>query len=153
MRRFPPVSGILGASLDDLRRSAEDRLRNRETKLSCCLEVYDKVELRRLLDRQLGRTRALQDPVDEACRTPERLEPVVAVPEQATVLDETSNGRVGRWNATARRVRNDLPPKPADLTGHRQHEERIGVAARRRIECTLQVRGNVCDAHLQPDRL
>jgi hypothetical protein len=51
-------------SLDDLVGAGEDRWGHGETELLGGLQINDQLEGRRLLDRQIGRLGALEDPSD-----------------------------------------------------------------------------------------
>jgi len=59
------ISAIRHPSLDDLVGKGEDSLRDRQSKRLGGLQVDDKLEPGRLLNRQIGRSGALQDFVDE----------------------------------------------------------------------------------------
>src|SRR6516162_4795777 len=56
----PASEGEGCRSLDDLVGTGEDRRRDRQAKRLGGLEVYDQLEGRRLLNRQIGRLSALQ---------------------------------------------------------------------------------------------
>jgi len=51
--------------LDDLVRTSENRLRNREPESLCRLEVDPELERRRLFDRNVGGLRAAEDAIHE----------------------------------------------------------------------------------------
>ena len=70
------------ASFNDFVRPPQHLLRNRQTDLLCGLEIDDQLELRRLLDRQIGRLRSLEDFVHLICDAP------VAVGEVRPVVHE-----------------------------------------------------------------
>src|SRR5258708_32828605 len=76
-----------GCSINDLIRLSQQRLRDREAEGFGGLEVDDQLELRRLLDREIPRLRALEDLVDEESRAPEEIRVVRAVTDESTSLD------------------------------------------------------------------
>jgi hypothetical protein len=57
-------------SLDQAIRSGEHLRRNRQSDLLRRLQIDHQLELRRLLDRQVGRLGSLQDSVHEICDAP-----------------------------------------------------------------------------------
>src|SRR5882762_7073894 len=77
----------VGPSLDHLIRSQQQRRRDGEADGLGRLEVDDQLELRRLLDREIPRLRALEDLVDEESRAPEEIRVVRAVTDESTSLD------------------------------------------------------------------
>ena len=58
------TSGSQGSLLNKLIRPQQQRWRNREAERLGGLHIDDKLELRQLLDREIGRFRALEDLVD-----------------------------------------------------------------------------------------
>jgi hypothetical protein len=71
-RRHPGIR-FAGPSLDHLVRPLQERLRNRQAERLRGLEVDDQLELRRLLDGQVGRLGALEDLVDVSGRAAEQV--------------------------------------------------------------------------------
>src|SRR6266851_10531837 len=65
-----PGARALPYSLDDLIGPQEERLRDRQAERLRGLEVDDQLELRRLLDRNIGRPSALQNLVHIGCGAP-----------------------------------------------------------------------------------
>src|SRR5881628_887952 len=59
-----------GRSLDNLVRPQQHRLRDGQAERLGGLQIDDQLELRGLLDRQVRRLRALEDFIDQSCRTP-----------------------------------------------------------------------------------
>jgi len=57
------------ASFDHLVGNSEQRRRDRDTEPVCGLEVDDRLELGRLLDRDIGDFRAFEDKIDNLCAT------------------------------------------------------------------------------------
>src|SRR5450631_2358803 len=72
-----------GPSLNHFVGAQQYRLRNREAERLRCLEVDDKVELGRLLDRQVGRIGALENLVHIASGATEKVSKVRSIGHQA----------------------------------------------------------------------
>ena len=67
-------------SLDQPIRSGEHLRRDRQADLLRSLEINHQLELRRLLDRQIGGLRSLQDSVHEICYAPVPSVPRLVLP-------------------------------------------------------------------------
>src|SRR5207249_1039473 len=68
--------------LNDLRRLAEDRLRDGQAHGAGSFQVDDKIELARLLDGKVARFSALQNPIDVSGDASPALDGVAAVDEK-----------------------------------------------------------------------
>src|SRR5437762_1685036 len=91
-------------SLNDLRRLDQDRLWDSEPKGLSCLEIDREVKLRGLLDRQIGRVSALENPVDIAAGTPIQIWEVGPIGHEATRLREQPSLRDRRQPMLSREV-------------------------------------------------
>src|SRR5262245_28699667 len=75
-------SSVLVSSLDHLVRARQQCRRKREAERLGGREVDHQLELRRLLDRQVGRLRASEDLVDLNCTLPSKITDVGAVGDE-----------------------------------------------------------------------
>src|SRR5437870_9652669 len=91
-RRPPGPSAERARSLFEQAVGAQaERVRNREAKRLCGLEVDDQLEARRPFDRQIGRLGALEDSVDEERCPPVEIALPRAVGHEAASLSETAD--------------------------------------------------------------
>src|SRR5512144_3014119 len=110
--------------LDDLVRSQQQRLWDREAERLRGLEVDYQLELGRLLDGQLGGPGTLEDLVHEDRRAPPDVVDVRAVAHQTAGLDVLPELVHGREPAPSRQLR-DAPGVRVENSG-REHEYQIG---------------------------
>ena len=74
-------------SLNDLVRPPEHRWRDRQVERLGGFQVDHQLELRWLLDRQIGRLGALEDLIDVGGRAPEEIRVISTVTNKSTGLD------------------------------------------------------------------
>src|SRR6516164_3086766 len=86
----PAQSGRSPASLDDLVGAAEEGKRNRQAEGFCGLQIDYQLELRRLLDRKVGRFDALQDLVDVVSRKPVHVGDTRPIGHQSASFDPSA---------------------------------------------------------------
>src|SRR5947199_5986182 len=79
-------------SFDDSIRPVQHRLRNRHADLLGCLEVDHQLKLRWLLDRKIGRLRALEDLVDVGSSPPRQIDTARPVHDEATSFRKPAGG-------------------------------------------------------------
>src|SRR4030088_2295386 len=115
------IVGIVPPSrrlLDHLVGAHEDRRRNRDVKRSRRLQVPGQDEARRLLDRQIGRARALEDRVSKRGGAAVTLVEVGTVGHHSAVLRLGHEG-VDRRKMACKRQRCDLSPASEHhIVGH-----------------------------------
>ena len=75
-------------SLDDLVGTGKDRRRDRQPERLCGLQVDDKFEPGRLLNRQIGGSGALEDLVDECGGALRVLSPCLSIGQEAAAFNE-----------------------------------------------------------------
>ena len=105
------------ASFYHLIRAQQERFRDRQAECLCGLEVDDQLEFGWLLDRELARARASEDPVGQRSAALVVLLVAGPVKHQATVPDlrRKRNG-VGRWYLSASSA--TLPVSEHHVVGH-----------------------------------
>src|SRR5438034_3814770 len=77
-----------GCSFDHLVGTQQKLSMNGQSEHSCRLEIYNKVELARLLDRYFGRFCAFEDLVDVRSGAPEKVAQICTIRKQTTDLHE-----------------------------------------------------------------
>src|SRR5262249_9081952 len=95
-----------GRSLNNLIRPPQQGRRDRQAEGSGGLEVDDELELRRLLHRQVGGLRALEDPVDVAGCAPQHVRVVRSVNHAPAFLGEVAI-REDPWEVMRRGIVDD----------------------------------------------
>src|SRR2546430_15366104 len=77
-----------GCSFDHLVGTQQKLSMNSQSERSCRLEIYNKVELARLLDRYFGRFCAFEDLVNVQSGAPEKVTQICTIRKQTTGLHE-----------------------------------------------------------------
>src|SRR5258708_12283807 len=103
------VRGPSTPSFDRPVGAQQHRFRNRETNGLGSLEIDDKFEFDRLLDRKVARFGPLEDAVDVCCQTPPRVEDAGEVGHDPTVRDVIQITVEGR-NPMSPATLNNLAP-------------------------------------------
>src|SRR5262245_19016898 len=120
------------SSFDHLVGTLEQRGRNFEAKCILGLEIDHKLELGRLLDRQVTGPFTLEDAIDIGCCLPVCLEQLNPIRHQTAAGDEVA-GRIDRRQAVPGGERDD---RSTVRRGEevRQHEERAIGCARKLLD-------------------
>src|SRR6266446_5649947 len=94
-----------GSSFDDLIRTNQQRLRNRQAERLRRLQVDDEFELRGLLDGKVGGLGALEDLIDEVCGAPPQVSDIDPVRHEPASIYELPIPIHRRQPALGRKVR------------------------------------------------
>src|SRR6266436_1387911 len=127
-------------SVNDVIRALQDRWRDRQPDRLRGSEIYDQLDLRGLLDREVGGFGALEELVHVTGRAPIQVKLVWAIDHETAGLRVLRRPPINRWEAPLRRELCNLPSLIPEY-GVRENQERARALPGHRREGTVDLLG------------
>src|SRR5882724_2020727 len=134
------LPGARPPSVNDLIRASQERRRDRQPDRLRGSEIYDQLELRGLLDGQVGGFGALEELVHVDGRAPIQVKLVWAIDHETAGLRVLRRPPINRWEAPLRRELCNLPSLIPEY-GVRENQERARAFPGHRREGTVDLLG------------
>src|ERR1051326_267247 len=122
---------IVLVSFNDLVGARQQRWRNRKAKRFCSFQVDDRLDLRRTLDRKIGRLVSLDDTRRISADQARGIVRVGSISHEPAPIDELALGKQG-WNRVLRRRIDDLDATDDEqwIDGDEQHGDALACDGR-----------------------